>query len=306
MVTGADGKPVVHPDALGPGGSIDQLVIRSDLGATSYVDNAERTLLPPRTTVDLAEQHGRLDGSDEETTGLVQRAVQADGPGLPEPLAAEGGRVLRTRTADRAGRPDDGHEGLDRRMAELRRQVTPLGPGRHAALDPELRWANDDGLLALAPGRQVTVELASYLKLQDLDNFVIKNWLSDPSVPDPPGDHDSPESAVLNGRHPMVTPPHVVTLVHAVRHPLQTPDGDLAPVRNEGDPFAVLAHDQAPLLSLDAGSTAQLDIVASWQEVNDSTAPQQMSQGLPRWRSAVATPNSPRSGTSSATRDTGG
>ncbi|WP_405751852.1 hypothetical protein OG232_14835 [Streptomyces sp. NBC_01411] len=280
VVTGADGKPVVHPDALGPGGSIDQLVIRSDLGATSYVDNAERTLLPPRTTVDLAEQHGRLDGSDEETTGLVQRAVQADGPGLPEPLAA-GVAVYFVREQP-TGQDDQMTDTRDWSgiWPDFAAKSLRLVPGA-AGSDPELRWANDDGLLALAPGRQVTVELASYLKLQDLDNFVIKNWLSDSSVPDPPGDHDSPESAVLNGRHPMVTPPHVVTLVHAVRHPLQAPDGDLVPVRNEGDPFAVLAHDQAPLLSLDAGSTAQLDIVASWQEVNDSTAPQQLSQGLP-------------------------
>lgn len=80
LVTGEQGHEELRPDVLGPGGAIDQLVIRSDRGLAPaefsaqhprYPANHSRELLPPPTTLALAEQHGKLDGADDYTWQLA-------------------------------------------------------------------------------------------------------------------------------------------------------------------------------------------------------------------------------------------
>ncbi len=107
------------------------------------------------------------------------------------------------------------------------------------------------------------MELTSHLNAQDVDQFEIKRWLRQAS-----------DATVVAGRHPMVTPPRVVQLVHAVRRPLSIPRGTLVASRNQGQTFAVLSDPNDPLLNVDTLSTSQVDVAAEWKEYkdNDETA----------------------------------
>jgi hypothetical protein len=73
---------------------------------------------------------------------------------------------------------------------------------------------------------------------------------------------------VTQGRHWMISPHRTLTLVHAVRQPLVSPElGKLIIRRNRGDTFAGLDTDNG---AFSAKSTGRLEIVASWNEPVDN------------------------------------
>jgi hypothetical protein len=80
------------------------------------------------------------------------------------------------------------------------------------------------------------------------------------------------------GRHPTVTPPRTVRVVHAVRRPLAVPRAALQASRVAGDTGAALSDPAAPLLGVDRDSTVQVDVVASWDEWADSDQPTPMTE----------------------------
>lgn len=254
------GSPnVTLPDGLsdlGPGGSLDLVVIRSD--AADYPRNDERVLSAPMTTLDVAEQHGMLDGSDEKTFQQVLRAL--DG-GLPDPASAgvtlflapePGGLAPRTRLV---GWGSDWPDAPDMRLA--------LGPRDDD--DPPIETdEEEEGIVVrvqLAPAEQVTLALSSFVRDDFLDHLALHQWRSTALPP----------QMVKDGRHPMATPVHPVTFVHAVRRPLKEPSGSLTPVQEPGAMAAVLTP-QPLRLNVDTASTQQLQIAAAWTEVDDDVS----------------------------------
>lgn len=254
------GSPnVTLPDGLsdlGPGGSLDLVVIRSD--AADYPRNDERVLSAPMTTLDVAEQHGMLDGSDEKTFQRVLRALDGE---LPDPASAgvtlflapePGGFAPRTRLV---GWGSDWPDAPDMRLT--------LGPRDDD--DPPIETdEEEEGIVArvqLAPAEQVTLALSSFVRDDFLDHLALHQWRSTALPP----------QMVKDGRHSMATPVHPVTFVHAVRRPLKDPSGSLTPVQEPGAMAAVLTP-QPLRLNVDTASTQQLQIAAAWTEVDDTAS----------------------------------
>ena len=264
---------VVPPAAFGPGAAALSLVIRSDpasgLNTAAFAaahpgavtTDARRRLRPPTTTKELAEQHGVLDGADEATWELAKRAlaqgrVRADGGpvGLPDP--SSGGVVASARPTqgglalalvdDRAW--TGAWPALDDKVVEV--VESPAGAGA------SIRWSDDNLLhVELAPAAEALVELSSFMKEGVLDQFEIKRWLA-----------AFPAADATGGLHPMVTPPEVVHCVHAVRTPLRMVSGALtAAPRQPAATYAVLS----PARQLDAASTGQIDLDATWTDLVD-------------------------------------
>ncbi|HEY2273397.1 MAG TPA: hypothetical protein VGH30_11515, partial [Jatrophihabitantaceae bacterium] len=292
-------------DPLGPGGSLDVLVIRSnpltgagvaDLAA-QYPGNDRRALLPPAGSFALAEQHGRTDGHDDPQVAIwLRRSFQPqeyapDGTytWLPDPMA-EGMSMY----IQRAPGAQSGGTSSDEAWS-VPAGAWPDLPGKELVLTsspgvtaPTLEFT-DQGRTAtvrLLPGRQVDIELTSTIVSDDVDNFEMHSWLAaivDPSLlprerrraaAAPAIDVDTVMKLVRHGRHPMVSPPHVVRLVHAVQQPVNRPAGALDAARQRGDTFADIGDPMHPLLGLDAPSTAQVGLTAAWAEVaDDQTLP---------------------------------
>lgn len=250
------GSPTVTLGAgmvdLGPGGALDQLVIRGD--APDYPRNDERVLSAPLATLDVAEQHGMLDGTDELTFQRVRRAL---GAGLPDPASAGVTAFLVPRNGDAptpphllpwsAGWPD---------APAKRVLLEPRPAGDDDLVDPDRE--PDLFVVRLAPAEELTLQLSSFLRPDFLDHLALQQWRTTAL----------PTDVVKKGRHPMATPAVPMTFVHAVRRPLSSPSGSLTPVQAPGDLAAVLTPEPARL-QIDTASTMQLQVSAAWDEVDD-------------------------------------
>lgn len=243
----------------GPGGTVDRLVVRSDpfVGDSPpllvYPSNAARDLLPPGTTLALAEQHGVLDGAGEDSWEMVRRTVDATAA-LSDPAARGVAVHLRTAPATTKVRDWPG-AWPDYHRLRLELVDGPLGS------PPAVEWAGDTATVRLAPGRQVDVELSSYMPSGMRDNFTLWQWI---------GDLEGEAGTLITGRHPMITPPDVLRLVHAVRRPLGQPRGPLQAERAEGETYVrLLPPEGLPLLGIDPASTVQFDVRAKWTDRRD-------------------------------------
>jgi hypothetical protein len=248
-------EPVPPPEV-----SRAELFILSDRGMTvaeflaanpQYALTADQlTLTVPPTTLALAlaEQHGMLDGDDAATWAAAQQPTDPASAGVAVHL------VLPVPVTDR--RPWSGPwPGRSTKTLALAER----GPGGQ----PQLTWSADASVatVSLAQAEQITVELSSYLPDDFLDRFAIRQWLE-------PG----AESTASGGRHPMVTPPRTISLVHAVRKPLRDPAGTLRCAHEPGQTYTALVP-SSPLLDLDPPSTAQVQITAAWDEWDDAPRP---------------------------------
>ncbi|UGS37149.1 hypothetical protein [Capillimicrobium parvum] len=275
-------EPGLTAADLGPGEAVDQVVVRSDPGSTvdafvaqnpGYTMRPRRKLLRPRTSLAIAEQHKMLDHDDaDQTFAWVLRAVAAgdafgaeeagDGP-LPDPAAGGINAVPR----DEAGKPPaatSAHRDWDAPWPQPEPPKTLELAGPQAG-EPPVAWRDETLVVRLAPGERVTVELSSRLTADFLDHFALQDAMP-----------ASSKGAAQAGRHPLITPVHPVTLVHAVRKPIDPPDpgSTLTPApRESGQTFAVLAS--APtLFGVDVNSTGQLDVSAAWTEHADDATRQ--------------------------------
>jgi hypothetical protein len=251
-VTIAEG---LDPADLGPGGSVDHLVVRSD--APDYPRNDARGLAAPRTTLEVAEQHGMLDGSDTATFEHVLRALDA---GLPDP-AAEGVTVFPVPepggVTARTEQPGWAGEWPDAANKTLSLEAVDEPADQPVRLDPTGAVVR----VRLTPAEQLTLALSSFLKDGFDSHLAVRQWRTGS-----PDDGDP----VLNGRHPMSSPSHDLTLVHAVRRPLAVPSGALTPQRQVDGTSAVL-EPSTPMLGVNVNSTVQLQVTAAWTEFDDVT-----------------------------------
>ncbi len=279
-------EPVAPPVAVaaGPfavGASIERLVIRSDHDRTVAELSAERpaypvadgrTLLAPQTTFAIAEQHGEFDPSRNEArtrewaeralTVFAQQGTAAE-RGLPDPAANGVNAVLRAEAG-----------GLDVPLSE-RSAWRPDWPDQAAKAvelvegggDPgiAMHWDGDRLVVALARGEQATLALSSTIRDGYTDHFAMYDWLSQADVP------DGSLVGAQNGAHPLLSPPRVLRLVHAVRRPLAEPRWRLPEdriVRLEGDTTALL-QPRFDADGLNTDSTAAIDVAAAWTDRDD-------------------------------------
>lgn len=245
--------PVVSlPDPgadLGPGGDVDQLVVRAD--APDYPANNARRLAVPLVSLDLAEQHGMLEGADAVT---FERVLQALAGGLPDP--ASGGVMV-------FPVPEPGGLAIRPEPAAWPGSWPQLG-GRTLSLRPrngsEARLATfgDTVEVRLAPGEQVTLALSSFITEDFADHLAVAQWRGG----------GAGDAVVAGGRHPMATPDRRVTLMHAARRQPEPPAGSFTPVQVPGGITAALTP-QPAMLGADPAFTGQLQISARWTEVAD-------------------------------------
>jgi hypothetical protein len=270
--------------SYGPGGAIDRLVIRSDVGISpkelyasnpNYPDpaNEMRELAPPTAALTLVEQHGSFDGLPvEQSWPLAQRAIAADpndpSSGLPEPAAAGIEAFIAHGTNDA---PPTADLSVDTDwtpkwpgMLAKSIKLQAAGPG---ADDIAIDRSSDSSTLivTLAQGQQTTIELSSTIRNGWQDHFAMFDWLD-----------QVPLGYTMGGRNPVVTPPRKLLAVHAVRTPLSKPLWDLpgsSIKRGQGDTSALLQphiNSTGPGVDgLNTPSTGRLDVAASWAETND-------------------------------------
>lgn len=256
----------LDPVTLGPGGTIEQLVIRSD--AIDYPRNDERVLTPPTAGLDVVEHHGQLDEVDDVTLDRVRRALEGQ---LADP-AAEGVTVFPRRergdVEDRTqllGWTGDWPDAAPKRLTLAPRIAGDEGPALRSA---------EDVRVFLAPGEQIRLELSSFLKDGFLDHFALHRWLSarpdGEPAPRAPGDDIDPVQALSKGRHPMASPARTLTLLHAVRRQTADPSGSLTPDQSEGATSAFLMPDNS-MLGVDSACSIRLEVTARYTEVEDDT-----------------------------------
>ncbi|MFC7760049.1 hypothetical protein ACFQY4_20010 [Catellatospora bangladeshensis] len=248
----------VAPTELGPGESVEHVVVRSDPAGGldiaqysaqfGYRLDDKRQLLPPSTTLTIAEQHGRFDQTQPHLTwDWARRAMRGE---LPDPAA--GGIAVVDLGPDAPAVPAMTWQGEWPALTAKKVHLTSMPPGR-----PQAAWQADGRLLVrVAPAERITLQLSTFPLEGIIDDFALQADL--PGV--------SMETA-RQGRHPMLSPARTVTFVHAVQRPLRAPDTVLKAHREQGQTFVTL-HPNSPLL--DPKSTAQLDITASWDDVSDA------------------------------------
>ena len=283
-------EPVLPPDVrvpdgaapFGPGASALALVIRSADDITDSVADTTRELVPPAATFEVIERHGRLDGTPEVTLALLARE------GLPDPAAGgvvgfvsgapgEPPRDLEPAdwTSNQPGPPPvDPWPDLAPKRVELRPREKD---------GPTLDWVTPELLVVqLGPAQEATLEVSSLIDQGAKKAFAISDWLdgSAASV----SAVSAAESLLADGRHPMATPAHRISVRHAVRTPIGKPEGELAVVRNEGTTYGLIRPGTEPpvgadrgstdpLLGIDPASTVAVEVTASWTPRDDTTDP---------------------------------
>jgi hypothetical protein len=226
------------PEAeLGPGETVERLVIRGDAPASPCA----RLVMPPPTTRMLAEQHGLLDGDDAATFDLVLRGTElpdAAAAGVTIHVLPEPGVTERALSTDQSWAPWPS-PGVKR--IELRAR----GEGVD---EPPLAWEGETLVVRLAPAQRLSLELSSNIRPELAGHFALTQSLG-----------------AAAHRHPMVSPARTLELVHAVKRP-HDPVGPLTPARSQaGDTYVTLVPPaDEPLLGVDPASTARIDISASW------------------------------------------
>ncbi|SCF20193.1 hypothetical protein GA0074695_4293 [Micromonospora viridifaciens] len=287
------GKMLVDEKRLGPGGTVERLVVRTSptpagfspaefIGDPAYPANDRRSVVAPSTTFQLAEQHGVF--SVNEETGW-RRAVRSAGlapdQALPDPMSlgaaaallAEPGGLTETVTDARpwAGAwPDHEPKHIELVPGDRNDKIALRWLASGNPVAPSEDAQSTTVRVTVPPGEHVMVELSSAILQDHLDWFSLKKLISAPEA----------DLAAITGRHPMLTPPRRLELVHAVRKPLAAPTGSWTTERPEKSTYAVLRpHDKA--LGLHTPSTAQLTVQAAWCEWGDAAEPTPAAASLP-------------------------
>lgn len=253
-------EPVAAPEVLlrsapGEGESLEVMVLRGNTGTDTAVGTVDRHVLPPRTTVQVAEQHGML---DQGTTGRPMDAARY------AELATRDAAVLEQHASARAlPAPADRYwyydtdqlpvpylpEPLARRIlvrglpgSTTSTTITavdpatwPVAKGFRIRLQqgtPGWTWTESARLLTvrLMPGDSYQLQLSAQFDAADLNLMalwpLIQQGAADWNAAHPTDqvNIDAVRESVVGGRHWMFTPSRTLTLVHAVRKPLTVPD----------------------------------------------------------------------------------
>jgi hypothetical protein len=267
----------LQPEDL-PGESMARLVIRSansdeTLDATLSPELSERLLAPPKTSVTMVEQLGKLDlasgGMDGTAATWKRLAVKEPGqlpergpvpptpfPYLPDPLAGAAalrglpGTAPETPTITSFEPTPDWMEPKPYRLAVIEGSGPPVwSPGSRT-------------LTVLLPKARVAkVRLSSVLTSTELNVMAMWRWITDQAFD--PDDIARLQKIAETGGHWMLTPFRELTLVHAVLQPLARPViQKIVPSRTLGATYASLTGD----LEVHCASTGRVDLLATWSE----------------------------------------
>jgi hypothetical protein len=272
-----------------PGESGDRIVIRSNFN-THIAAVSERHIAPPKTSETMAETHGMLDtpaGPPDKT--LYAMLVSKDGsfasdpahpdqpvpfpgrqltlPYLPDPFAP--GAAFATLPGAPAGSV------WQTPFTGIWPNTTPfrfvLDEGSGA---PEFTEDATERVLRVHLPKAEVVIVAMSCFLTDDPTTKPPNMLSTMKIwslieAANPANLNDLRILALNGGHWMLTPPRLLTLVHAVQQPLIEPQfQNLQAGKALGQTFATLT-DEFPI---SGKSTIKLDIQAVWQDpVDDLT-----------------------------------
>ncbi|MEV4757180.1 hypothetical protein AB0J86_18985 [Micromonospora sp. NPDC049559] len=273
------------------GESVAHMVIRSNFD-TAATAESQRHVVPPQSAQLTAEQHGRFDTPAQpgqpsvldpaawaliterehrdldtspqvswETDGIKPHPYydvdQLDLPYLPDPIARgatflglPGGSVAPVKV------PFTPEPGKPWYALRPLRVVLAEGPA-HADFDDATRVLR----VSLPKGETSVVRVSC--NLTDADLSLLGIWQLIESANLPAGVRQGLAAAALDGRHWMLTPYVELTLVHAVRQPLLTPEPvGWTPTRAAGQTHATLDG----VLHADRRSTSRLDVLAQWPE----------------------------------------
>ena len=362
-----------------PGSAVDRLVIRTSNNDPAKdtmpadLTGSDRHILPPRTSVEMAERLGMFDTpsgelrtdaatwqliSERDAAELEHSRIEVAGsmndyplepgasvdpvPYLPDALAhgaalrdlpgAPSGTIGRAKAGGGADKVD--YEALSdpnprRGSATLLSfgagsdwqemvgfRLAPVEPDPED-LDPRPSWDAATRVLTipLPKGTATTVPLSSYVDSDDLKLMGQWQWLREYieqiTVSDPERQHLAPGSdadriahvlqRAVEGGHWLLTPPRLLTFVHAVQQPIGRPaflsldvehdprrsfDSDelqTKPIAGRQDPTELApitawrrfgATDAYLIGALDVhgASTAKVDLVASWDDPIDDVS----------------------------------
>ncbi|MFF4432600.1 hypothetical protein ACFYZ4_26005 [Streptomyces sp. NPDC001513] len=296
-------EPVPGPEVLAraphtPGESARRVVIRSENGTDTKAQPSQRHVVPARAAQALAEQHGLL---DSDAAGRPLR------PDLYATLAArDAARLEDLPAARREAAPHEDSWYFDTDSLPVPYLPDPLVreflvrglPGTTTTLRapavttwPEAQsfrlkvartantsawtWSGRELEIRLAPGHEYVLQLSSRFDSDDLAVLGVWQWIEDwvtawnSSAPSSRRiSLNSLREAATDGRHPMLSPAHRVTAVHAVRTPLQQPNVKnlTAPDRPPGATAVRLGG----AVLLDRRTTGNLDVLASWEQPVDN------------------------------------
>jgi len=292
--------PFVMPTAARtPGEHLERIVIRSNYDipdSDPSILHSARHIVPPVTSVEMAEAHGVLDtAGGVPNVSLYAELAQLDGQTYTTPsvVAALGGQFdtqpmnngipwVFYPVAELAVpyMPDVFARGVTLQDLPGVPATSPVpqipfqastwptiqgfkldvGPGSGAPTMPTA--GNSYTLSVLAPKATFqTVRLSSYFNAADLSDMGLWSWLLASG-----GGTPALQQIITSGQHWMFTPYRDVVIVHAIRQPLLPPQfATLTDSRSLGDTFALLDGG----IACDPPSTSRLDIVASWMEPFD-------------------------------------
>lgn len=273
-------EPVASPAMMSdpdlrPGESVDRIVIRSwaSHDTTATDETSRRQILPPRTSVQVAELHGMIDGpAPDGATSWYEELKRRDAaqidqfldpgepidevPYLADPIA---------RGATLVGLP-----GVDAPLAcsvdfggkEWPAVGTFRLELREGSAGYEWREAERLLLVTLPKAERITVRMSCSLPdTATLEKLGLWHWIRE-SAPAPW--LGKLTKIATEGRHWMITPYREITLVHAVQNPLAAPrlQGASA-LRNPGETFCALKG----LLHVHGKSTDKVDFRAAWEDL---------------------------------------
>ena len=272
-----------------PGESGNRIVIRSNFD-THIAAISERHIAPPKTSETMAETHGMLDtpaGPPDKTlySILVEKdASFASDPAHPDqPIPFPGPQLILPYVPDPFA-PGAAFATLPGTPAGSVWQtpftgVWPNTTPFRFVLDegsgaPEFTENTTERVLRVHLPKAEVVTVAMTCFLTDDATAKPLNMLSTMKIwslieaANPPNLADL-RTLALNGGHWMLTPPRLLTLVHAVQQPLIEPQfQDLQAAKLLGQTFATLT-DEFPI---SGKSTIKVDIQATWQDpVDDLT-----------------------------------
>ncbi|HEV8065235.1 MAG TPA: hypothetical protein VGP46_10410, partial [Acidimicrobiales bacterium] len=293
-------SPFVVPTApRTPGEHLERLVIRSNYDipdSSPTIVHSARHIVPPVSSVEMADQHGILDDSQGVPRGSLYPELAArDGLTYASPsvVSSLGGK-FDTKPMN------NGLEWLYYSSEELDTPYLPDVISRGAALQflpgvpattlvtkipfagsswpqitgfrldvgagtaaPVMPSASNNYTLSVQLPKATfqTIRLSSWFTADDLLHMGLWNWIKEAGFAT-----SALGDTVLQGRHWMFTPYRQVVLVHAVKQPLLPPDlTTMTDSRVLGATYAYLDGS----ITYDPASTSRLDVYSSWSEPFD-------------------------------------
>ena len=278
------------------GEASDRIVLRTDnteqsLDAVAGIAGGDRQLVPPRASVLLAETHGMLD----DAAGLPRADLYAtlserDGAKLTEDPEAKV-EIVAAQELVVPYLPDPFARGVALRdlpgttgatlLAFTFKDEWPAAVGLRVAVQDGAgppQWDPDARLLtvALAKAEVARIPVSCFIGKDDLELMAVWEWMrewvqglreTNPGrLAQLASDLNHATRRALEGGHWMLTPPHELVLVSAVRQPLGHPRFERLQADRE---LGATATRFAGALAVHGRSTSRVELLAQWTEPVD-------------------------------------